>query len=167
MDKFQALVHFIIHVCSSRPEKLGATRLNKVLWFADVYSYQIHGQPITGGTYVKRQFGPAPYSMLPTLRKLEKKGVIEIQEPQDWSLSPRLFLSLQEPDKTLLSMADRQVALLALQEILPLTAREASDKTHDAIWEAAEMGEEIPLFATLAIPGEISPEVIEWADALC
>lgn len=167
MDKFNALVHFIIHVCSSRPEKLGATRLNKVLWFADVYSYQIYGQPITGGTYVKRQYGPTPYSMLPALNQLETEGLIQIQEPQGWSLSPRLFLSLQEPDETLLTQADRRLAFLALQEILPLTAREASERTHDTIWDAAAMGEEIPLFATLATPGEISPEVIEWADSRC
>lgn len=37
--------------------------------------------------------------------------------------------------------------------------------SHDAIWEAAYIGEEIPVYATLAAnEGEITPEVLAWAN---
>ena len=48
MIRFKTLVHDIIHRCRSYPHRLGAVRLNKVLWFADVYAYKYLGQSFQG-----------------------------------------------------------------------------------------------------------------------
>ena len=164
-EKTKALVHLIIHKCSADPAKLGQIRLNKTLWFADVHSYQSTGQSITGETYIKRQHGPVPSTMRETLDELEADGLITIRDPEKWSPS-RLFTSLQEPDTSLLSETDIETTIRTMQEMLSMSAKDVSRRTHDLIWEMAEMGGEIPLYATLALPGEITADAIAWADEL-
>jgi hypothetical protein len=47
------------------------------------------------------------------------------------------------------------------------TATSISDLSHDAIWEAADEGEEIPLYAVLAAtPGAITQADMDWADKI-
>jgi hypothetical protein len=41
-DRVTSVAHYVIARCA--PEKLGATKLNKVLWFADVKFYRHHGR---------------------------------------------------------------------------------------------------------------------------
>lgn len=161
--KFKALVHHIIHKCGDHPEQLGATRLNKVLWFSDIIVYQIKGVSITGETYVKRMFGPVPYHILETLRGLKKDGCIVIKEPEH-PYDTREFKSERSPDPDILSEEEKRVASVVLDAILGRSANNVSEKSHDIIWDAAKEGEEIPLYATLvAVPGEITEEMIEWA----
>jgi hypothetical protein len=65
------VTHYIIARCD--PTKLGATKLKKVLWFADVMYYRHHGRTITGvDNYVKRQFGPVQRTMLGVLDELKR-----------------------------------------------------------------------------------------------
>ena len=163
MDKFKALVHYVIHECHE-PRRLGATRLNKVLWFADVIMYQMHGESIAGETYVKRQHGPVPRHILRTLERLEAEGAITIVEPR-YKFDTRQFISRRPPRSDLLSEEQRDIVRLVLDDLLGLSAGRISEFTHDHVWEAAMDGERIPLSATLvAVPCEITPEVKDWAE---
>jgi antitoxin SocA-like protein len=48
----------------------GATKLNKVLYFAEFAHVRQHGHPITGADYQKLQHGPAPRRLLPVRQHL-------------------------------------------------------------------------------------------------
>ena len=55
----EKLKELILHVSKkARLRDLGSIKLNKVLWFSDITAYLHLGEPITGETYLKRQFGP-------------------------------------------------------------------------------------------------------------
>ena len=163
MEKFKALVHHIIHECSNQPERLGATRLNKALWFSDVITYQIEGASITGETYVKRRFGPVPRHILTTLRELKADDAIVIKEPE-FAYDAREFYSLRSPDPDILLEGEKRVARVVLDALLGYTANAVSEMSHDIVWDAAQEGEDIPLYATMvALPSEITPDMIEWA----
>jgi len=59
-------------------------------------------------------------------------------------------------------------AAAAMRELIcnQFTAIEISEVSHDQAWLAANMGEEIPMVATLAaFPGEMTNKVETWADA--
>ena len=164
MAKFKELVHLVIYECRDNPWTLGAIRLNKVLWFADVFVYQKTGESISGMHYVRRPKGPAPRPILPVLREMEEAGTIRIEE-QNSPYAPRLFHSLVEPQNRLLSHEEQSVTKEIVDAVRGLSAADVSEITHDEIWEAAEDGEEIPLYATLASgTGEITHEVRRWAD---
>lgn len=162
-DKFEALVHFLISECEN-PARLGATRLNKAIWFADVASFKAYGKPVTDSKYIKRQRGPVPATILACIEKLEKEGKVAVTEPQE-NYDPRKFISLKEPDVGCLSERDIKVARHVLDVVINYAASELSEATHDLIWEVAEFGEEIPLVATLAsTQGAITDSGTEWAD---
>lgn len=163
--KFKELVHFMIHECRDNPMQLGSVRLNKALWFTDMLAYQKTGTSISGEHYVKRARGPVPRPILATLRELEKEGSILIEEPE-FQYAPRQYFSRTPPEFTHLSEADRKVAKSILDAVCQYSANDISEATHEEVWEAAEEGEEIPLYATLASgKGEITGEVRAWADA--
>ena len=50
LAKFKSLVHYICWRCAD-PTKLGAVKLNKVLWRADFKAYLELGESVTGATY--------------------------------------------------------------------------------------------------------------------
>lgn len=163
-EKFKALVHFIIHACRDNPERLGAIRLNKALWFTDKLAYQGNGEPVTGEKYVKRRMGPVPATILRTLRELEKENKIEIHERES-NYGATKYISCSEPDLLPLSSANRNLAKAVLNFVCGYTATEISEFTHDEAWDAALEGEEIPLFATLITgEGAITDETKEWAE---
>lgn len=164
--KFKALVHFIVHECRDQPSRLGAIRLNKALWYTDVFAYKMNGVSVTGESYVKRKKGPVPAHILTTLRELKDEGKILIQEPE-FLYDARKFVSLASPNVESLSDDERVLAKSILQTVCGYTANGISELTHDIIWDAAAEGEEIPLFATLASEsGEVTDAVRTWANAV-
>jgi hypothetical protein len=165
--KFKALVHYVVE-SSDDPQRLGATRLNKILWFADTTVYRKTGAPITGEAYVKRQRGPVPKTILKTLRELEQEGKIHIREKEFAGYRMRLFTALEEADKSLFSPVELEVVDSISEEICGKhTANSISELSHDQIWAAAKEGEEIPLYATLASrQGQFTGEIAEWADSV-
>ena len=165
-DKFKALVHHVVSSCDD-PTRLGAIRLNKILWFADSISYRLHGVPITGESYVKRQYGPVPKTILATLDQLQAEGKIVVAEKENAiGHNTRLFVSLEKPNDDVFSPQELGVIEVVVKDICTNhTANSISDLTHDQVWEAANMGEEIPLYATLArSAGEITEDAMNWAD---
>lgn len=161
-DKFAALVHHIVHSCD--PKQLGAIRLNKALWYIDVLAYQTMGEPVTGETYRRRQFGPVPSGIMPVLDSLARDGKIAIQRAEH-AYETTKFFSLQEPPDGVLTSDEKRLAAVVLDARLERSANAISEMTHDVIWRAARDGQEIPLAATLvAVPGEVTPEMIQWAD---
>ena len=79
-DRFKELVHYVCHHCDDT-RKMGAIKLNKILWCADTYAYRLYGRTISGETaYIKRQHGPVPKRIVATLKDLEQEGLIKIRE---------------------------------------------------------------------------------------
>lgn len=163
MDKFKALAHLIIQE-SDDPEKLGAVRLNKILWFADTAAYRISGNSITGAKYVCRKNGPVPAQILVSIRELKNEGKISVEEPQ-FPHKPRLFKSLQQASDSLFSQWEQDfVKDLTGLICSSFSAYEISELSHDDVWDAACDGEEIPLTATLIKDSGDFPATIQhWA----
>ena len=164
--KFVDLIHYICSTCDE-PAALGATKLNKIAWFADTLSYRLTGSSISGEQYVKRQFGPVPKNVLSALETLEGDGKIVQREPKA-AFQPRDFISLQPVDSAVFSDQERTLLDTVIHEVCHNhTAASISGLSHDQIWNAALMGEEIPLYAVLAaFPGEITNEDLVWADTI-
>lgn len=162
--KFKAAVHHICWKCQEHPSKLGATKLNKILWYADTHVYQISGQSITGAKYVKQQFGPVPARILETLAELRSEGKVVSREPTG-PYHPREFLALSAPEAGVLSDQE-QTMLDSVTEFIcdGFTAVGISNETHDQVWDAALLGEEIPMYTAFArFPAEVTKKDMAWA----
>src|SRR5262245_46802633 len=130
-DRLTMTTHYVI--ARSQPDKLGAVKLNKVLWFADLIAYRRTGKTITGNeTYVKRQFGPVPDGIVPTLRKLEREQKIVVRNVETPVGPRREFLWIEKPDVKAFGPEEIDV----LHEVIDWicndeSAKSISAKTHD------------------------------------
>jgi hypothetical protein len=145
---------------------LGATKLNKVLWYADVFAFAAHGQSITGATYVKRQFGPVPKDILDVRARLKATGAIVEKFANIGGYQQVQFIALREADVSgfsaeQISLVDRIMRAICYSH----TASSISHLSHDLVWESAEIGEVIPMEAAAFAGnvGEIDEEDMAWA----
>ena len=165
MQKFKTLVHYICAQSPSR-SKLGATKLNKILWYAERDAYVQRGRPISGAKFVKRQYGPVPEAIVPILAELADSRAIVIRETMVFGKSKREFINLTTPDISKFEPEEISIVNSAIYAICHFhTANSISKKSHDEVWELAEIGEEIPLYTVFSIPGEVDEDDIAWGRA--
>ncbi len=163
-EKLKTLIHYIAWKCID-PAVLGAIKLNKVLWVSDLWAYVKWGAPITGEHYVKRQFGPVSPSVLGLVRELEAAKLLVTRRRDFFGNEKVDYLALAKPDITgftadEISLVDEAIQFVCYEH----TALGISNKTHDAIWQLAELGEEIPYEAMLVSHlAEVTPEDVAWA----
>ena|ERR1700733_1067877 len=167
MDKFKAMVHLIVASVDD-PHRLGATKLNKICWFSDTFAFRLYGKPITSERYIKRARGPVPKDILIVLKQLEDDGKIKVRHSDHPVYKTRLFINLEDADTGVFSASETEILSSVIKSICDgHTASSISDLSHNRIWEAANEGEELPLYVSLAgEAGEITPAVIAWADSV-
>jgi len=164
--KLKALVHYVI--AKSDPSRLGAVRLNKILFYIDSVAFRADGQSVTGETYVKRQLGPVPQDILGILGELEHENAIVIRDRDRFGISARQYIARTAADTASLSEDDLTLAEDVRAMICEnFSANAISAVSHDKVWEAANIGEVIPLAATLVSgEGEFTAETYKWADSV-
>ena len=156
------VAHYII--THTRPEKLGAVKLNKVMWHADVLHYRRYGETVTGQiSYVRMDMGPVPHDMRLILDELKTAGkIVEKKTPTPVG-ERREFVCLQRAKGDMFSALEIETLHEAMRDIVHLSAREASNRTHGPIWKVLDNGQDMPVQAAAVIPSEICPEDIEFA----
>jgi hypothetical protein len=164
-EKFKTLVHYVCSKCED-PSLLGSTKLNKILWYSEALSFLNFGKSITDARFVKRQFGPAPAAILPILSELESEKTLLIRDASFYGFPKKEFISLKAPvlgdsfTREEISIVDLVIGEVCNEH----TAKSISKISHDAIWEMAEIGEDLPFYTVLAEQGEITEEDVAWAD---
>ncbi len=165
--KFVAAVHYVCNKADD-PSVLGAVKLNKVLWYADVLHYMSTGASITGEQYVKRQHGPVPRHVLGALDQLVDAGKIARGKVDHFGFVKNEFIPIEEPDLSVFDSAEVAILDEAFEHVcLNHTARSISEETHRVIWSLAEMGEAIPYETVFAsAESEVNEDDIAHAQAL-
>lgn len=163
-EKFKAVVHYVCNKATD-PSCLGSVKLNKVLWYSDSIAYLVHGGPITGETYVKRQHGPVPRHILSAVNSLVEENKIRRGKVDHFGFMKNEYIAIEDPDLSLLSASDVAQIDEAFEHVgLRHTATSISLETHGVIWNLASMGEEIPYETVFASTvGEIDENDIAWA----
>jgi hypothetical protein len=162
------LMHYIIWKCHD-PTRLGATKLNKVLFYADYLAYVQWGKPITEVSYIKRQFGPVPQpkAFLHARDTLQREGKIAVTQDLYYGKPQTQFVALERPELAgftpdEISLVDGVIEAICTSH----TATSISALSHDLVWQAAEIGEEIPLATVFAgRVGELTETDMVWAQA--
>ena len=164
-EKLKKLVHYVISRCED-PAVLGSIKLNKVLWVSDLLAYVSSGTPITGERYIKQQFGPVAAGMVGILEALQTEKKVVVRQTEAYGNPKVDYISLVPPDTMSDLFTADEISLVdrAIDYVVAHTAMEISDKSHDVIWELAEIGEEIPYQAMLAsrLDG-VTKDDVKWA----
>lgn len=161
-EKIKSVFHYIIF--STDPSNLGATKLNKVLWHADVSFYRKTGKTITGETYyIRMKKGPVANNFYDVIASLkEDKLIHEHQVPTPVGIR-RQYVSRSGEQPEGLTTEEAEAIDDAISSIMPLSAAQASARTHGPIWEELLDNQRMPVRAASVVSAEILPEEIEWA----
>lgn len=162
-DRTEAVAHYVI--ARARPEKLGAVKLNKVMWFADLEAYCRLGRTITGQTsYEKRKHGPVPNNIVTSIRRLQYAEKITTRDVPTFGGPRREHIWLKRPDVSVFTADEIDILNKAIDWVCNAhSAKSISDLSHDALWEAAELGEQIPIGAATIRTDDVGAEDVAWA----
>lgn len=156
------VLHYV--VARTVGAEFGATKLNKAVVAADQEFYRRHGRTITGArSFQKQPFGPVPNGVLKAMSALQKTGAVASHAVMTPSGTRKEFVSLKEPDLTGFSASEIDVINMAIVSLERLSAREASDQTHDSLWEEIDMASQIPVGASVVKPGVVDADTLAWA----
>ncbi|MEM1041792.1 MAG: Panacea domain-containing protein [Bacteroidota bacterium] len=169
-EKLKALVHY---VCHRAPEdRLGKTKLNKILYYSDIEAYVALGAPITGEVYVKHQYGPVSAHIDEVLEELKAEQALAIAEASGFHVysgqryRQYRYVSLRRPSVQSFTADEIAIVEETLDDICQnYTAREISEASHGLVWQSARIGEELPYYTAFShFVGEINPDDVRWAD---
>lgn len=166
--KFKSLVHLICSRCQDNPSRLGAVKLNKVVWYIETnYYVGTGGKSLTGVRFTKQKNGPVAAAMVPVIKELVDEGALVVNDVSYYSFSKKEYITKKQPNLSLFTADEIQLIDRMIDAVCDLhTAASISDATHTESWEIAEMGETIPLFAIMAKPRRITDADRAWADAV-
>lgn len=146
--KFKNLVHYVVWKMSGK-DGFGATKLYKVLWFAEARAFTLRRQPIAGETYIREEHGPVPHHAKGVRAELVSEGLIaesKINNGKEW-----LFKSLKPPPTSFLTEQERQDVDYWIAHIdKDHTAGSISELSHNYGWEIAKQGDVLPYHAIWA-----------------
>ena len=135
----------------------GATKLNKVLFFADFAHVRRTGRPITGATYQKLEHGPAARRLRPVRDQLVASGAAELCQEEFLGYQQHRLVPLRQADLSVFSDDELSTIDKVLSDLDGLNARQVSDLSHEeAGWRLVDLGDDIPYEAALVGARQVS-----------
>ena len=163
-NRLRKLAHYII--ARTKPHELGATRLNKVMWFADIASFKKVGRTISGlSAYTRMQFGPVPTGIDKEIEQLKRCGAIVETLCETPKGKRREFVCTLEPEIEKFSKIEIDIISQAIREVVCRSAKEISEMTHDSLWEETRSGQPISVAQSAVGPLEVAENDIGWAQS--
>lgn len=164
--KFEELVLYIAKR-SERDDNFGMTKLNKILYYADMMAYARRRRPITGARYQKLPHGPAARATLPAVDELKRSERAAIQVQEHLSYRRNRVIALKPPNMDLFSGAEVAIVDEVIDWLWDENGAEVSRRSHREMgWQLANIGEDIPYEVYLidSEPPELSQELVDWID---
>lgn len=164
--KFRELLLYVAQRSQADP-RFGATKLNKVLYYADFAAFRILGSPITGAKYRRLQEGPVPRQLVDQRDRLVAEEKAHIEKKEYYSGFQQRLVSDEEPDLGVFSQAELSIIDEVIDDLWHLDARGVSDRSHrEAGWLAAKEREDIPYHTAWVSSAPITPEEQEFGHNL-
>jgi hypothetical protein len=151
---------------SEEDPRFSSTKLNKLLFYCDFEAYRKLGHSITGHSYQKLPFGPAPKAVLPILSQMQRDGDCDEVRKDYFGREQRRVRANRPSETGVFAAEELRLADQMIEELWESSASEVSERSHGFIgWQAAEYNEVIP-YATVFL-GDPSTPVNECEIEFC
>lgn len=146
----------------------GATKLNKVLYFAEFAHLRQHRRPITGAEYQKVEHGPAPRRLRPLRRRLVDAGDAEMVRDDFLGYEMHRLVPRRPADTSMFSRDELATIDKVIADLEHLTARQVSDLSHEEPWwPLYDEGDTVPFHAAFMPKRQIiTPAARKMAEAV-
>lgn len=155
--KLSEAILYIANHCAG-DQFFGAVKLNKILFFADFFSYVRHGAPVTGAEYMKLHNGPVPKRFMPVKEALVAQGRARVEHrPLINGAIQKRLIPLDKPDVSVFTAQNIEIIHEVIEFLHSASATDVSEMSHDRAWRVANLRETIPYetaFVSDQIPAE-------------
>ena len=159
-EKLAELILYVADQIRTDPTG-GATKLNKILYFAEFSHMRSYGVPITGVPYQKLPEGPAPRRLRPIRDKLIESGEAFLESDQYFGYPLARLIPKRAADVARFSGFEIKIVDQVVSALWGKTAREVSEMSHrETGWKMVEEGDDIPYVAAYL------PQNIKVTDAM-
>jgi len=158
-ERLKEMMLYVAGLCMN-DSTFGATKLSKILYFADTLSYARHGEPITGAKYKSMPNGPVPISLLDLKDEMVHSDEMAVRRERVMNYERHRYLPLREAN--LDNFSGREIAIIneVKRLLIGYTATQVSDLSHGIAWRVYKGADFIPMEAVF-----LSDEGITEADA--
>lgn len=147
--RLREAVHYVCRKYASDTQKLGAVKLQKVIWYFDVRNYAFK-EPSTGATFIKGAHGPYTLEIGAAVKELVRSDRLFTDTEQFFDNEKARFIGKGQSDLSAFSERQRRWLDEISTDICEShTADSISERSHGPIWKMAEYGETIPFEATV------------------
>jgi hypothetical protein len=130
-ERFKRLVHYVIWA-AEKYDGFGATKLYKVLWFAEARAFVLWGKPLAGAEYIREKYGPVPKLGKIIRDELEREGKITQWKDAAAKISQWHFKALLPADVSFLSAPEKRNLDYWIKHIaVDHTAKSISEMSHE------------------------------------
>ena len=142
-EKFKQFLHYIIYKTSNL-HNVGKTVLYKILYFTDFNYYELFEEKLSGETYLKYPYGPAPCDFEDVISELKNEGLIKEIESGYGTYRQIKYLSNKEPNMSKFDAEELRFIDESINTYSKFNAKEISEYSHkDIPYNAAEDFEEL------------------------
>jgi len=126
-------------------DRLYKTKLAKLLWLADFTHFSLEATSITGFSYVRMPYGPAPDKYQVFLGLLQEAGYVDIVTQDLGEYSGDLIRPNRTSELKCLSANEKAVLKAVVRRFGSLTSKELSDLSHsEGLWQSRSDGAILP-----------------------
>jgi uncharacterized phage-associated protein len=159
-EKVKELI-LLLSEMSEGDEYFGATKLNKLLFFADFLAYIRYGKSISGSAYEAQPAGPMLKNFYNIRNEMIEKQDIALAELDLGNFKQKKTLALRSANIKMFSAEEVSIISHVISDFRHMTASQISALSHEFLgWQAVDIGEEIPYEIALVSTVDLTKE--EW-----
>lgn len=146
------LREMILYICdlSSQDPHFGATKLNKLLFYADFLAYQRFGHSITGQEYRALPQGPAPRHLKQITDRMERAGELRFEPIRRFKLVQKRPIAGRGANLSDFTNEERDLLREVVGRFWKMNATQISEESHLFLgWQIAKKDETIPYSTVL------------------
>ncbi len=161
--KLGELILYVSERCEA-DRHFGATKLNKILFFADFLFYQKSGRSITGQAYQRLPNGPAPRRLIPVRQALVEAGDLAMRERLTHGHTQLRTVAAREADLSGFGADEIAVVDHVIRVLRNHSATDASELSHTLTgWKLARDGDTIPYETVFLSERRLTREEADYA----
>lgn len=143
-DRLRELILYVATQCQN-DSKFGATKLNKILWWADFLAYAETGEPITGLEYMRLGNGPVPKRFVPIREDMQSRDELLVSKVQALGgYVQHRIVPLRRANLDIFTAEEIALVDRVIRALWKRTAKGVSKMSHGKAWEVAEDRGPIP-----------------------
>jgi hypothetical protein len=166
LEKLKQLILYIAQEGQDDPA-LGAIKMNKILYFADMRAYLQLGKSITSSTYQHLPEGPAPKQFLSARGELLTEDKLELASAWYFNRQQQRIIAKSPPDLTVFSEAELRIVREVMDYLADFNGSEVTQLSHQEWgWKLTRDYEMIPYRAAWLSPEPLTEDQIEYGKQL-